>query len=409
MFISTAYLAIAWGAVTIPGETIRAVLLDDLAQTLGLSYDSGLDYTDRLTQRDAILISEIRLPRVILAGMVGAGLALAGAALQGVFRNPLADPGLIGIANGAASGAVTAILLGADFAALAGLDDLRQLPPGLRTLGVVIMGAGLAVLLTLLFRMVGRGLTGAWWRLLGVALLLAVLLTVALGELLIEDVSERLTGALFAFFFALAITALVYRLAYRERRTEGASMLLIGLAINAIAAAYIGMVTFIVGPSETGDIVFWTLGSAAQAFWRDVHLMMPFLLIGLVVLPALAGQLNVMALGAAEARHLGVNVDVLRLVVLLVAALLTGIGVALVGVIGFVGLFVPHLARILYGPDHRTLIPMSALGGATFVIAADLFARLIVQPTEIPLGVVTTLVGGPFFLILILTNRRSIG
>ncbi|MFP4324347.1 MAG: FecCD family ABC transporter permease [Anaerolineales bacterium] len=411
-FILVSYLALAWGAVTIPAPTIRGVILDDLADMLGVEYDSGLDYTNREVIRDAILIQQIRLPRVVLAGLVGAGLALAGAGLQGVFRNPLADPGLIGIANGAACGAVTAILLDVNFAADLGADRLSELPPFLRAAGLAAMSGGLLMLV--LIGAVLRSREMVWasqvarWALIVVAGLVAALILIGLAGVLDVDQGDRVSEAIFAFVFALGVTLAVYRLAYRERRTEGATMLLVGLAINAIAAAYIGMVTFIVGPSETGDIVFWTLGSVAQAFWRDVHLMLPFVILSLIIFPALAGQLNLMALGAAEARHLGVGVAALRGAVLLVAALLTGISVALVGVVGFVGLLVPHLARGLYGPDHRALLPASALGGATFVIAADLFARTIAQPTDIPLGVVTTLVGGPFFLLLILANRRSI-
>jgi iron complex transport system permease protein len=290
-----------------------------------------------------LLIRNIRLPRVVLGGLVGMGLALAGASLQGVFRNPLVDPGLVGISSGAAVGAVTAILIGIDTGRILGYAD-----------------------------------------------------------------GERLAQSIFAFVGALLMTLLVYRLAYRQRRTDSTTLLLVGLAINAIAASYIGMVTYIAGPAQIGDISFWTLGSAAEAFWRDVLLMTPFVMGGLLICWMLAPQLNLMALGEAEARHLGVHVERLRVITMTVSALMVGIGVAMVGMVGFVGLVVPHLIRLLFGPDHRLLIPSSALGGAIFVIAADWFARTIALPTEVPLGVVTTLVGGPFFLFLILIYRRGI-
>jgi len=327
-------VSISSGAVAIPAETISAVIQDRLAQKLGIAYDSGLDYTDRTTARNATLILDIRLPRVILAALVGVALALAGVALQGVLRNPLADPGLIGISSGAALGAVTAIVAG--------------------------------------------------WSLGG----------------------ERLAQALAGFVAGIATTYLVYQLSAGRRYTESTTLLLVGLAINAIAASYIGMATFIGGQGAVGDITFWTLGSLAGAFWRDVYIMLPFVLLGAGALPFLATQLNLMALGEVEARHLGVDVLRLRALVLGVAALLVGVGVALVGMVAFVGLVVPHLMRTLFGPDHRVLLPTSAVGGALFLLVADLFARSVVTPTEIPLGVVTTLVGGPLFLFLVLLHRR---
>lgn len=334
------YYGIGSGAVEIDAATIRQVIVDRVSDRLGLGYQSDLDYQDRMTALHAALILDTRLPRVVMGGLVGAALAMAGTALQGVFRNPLADPGLIGISSGGAVGAVTAILL-----------HIR-------------LGS------------VGHG--------------------------------ERLAQSLVAFAGAILTTLLVYRLAYRHRRTDSVTLLLVGLAVNAIAAAYVGMATFIADQGEAGDIVFWTLGSLVGIFWRDVHIMLPVTLGGLVVLPVLARQLNLIALGEAEARHLGVAVERLRVIVMLLSALMIGVGVALVGIVGFVGLVIPHTLRLLFGPDHRWLLPISAIGGAALVIAADVFARTVAVPSEVPLGVVTTLIGGPFFLFLILIYRGGL-
>jgi iron complex transport system permease protein len=323
------------GAVDVPDNTIYNVTLDRLSRKLNLGWQSDLDYNDRLVQRDSVLIINIRLPRVLMAGIVGAGLAMAGASLQGVFRNPLAEPSLIGVSSGAAVGAVTALAYDYQL-------EVREYELG--TIGI-------------------------------------------------------------AFISAMLSTALVYRLAYNQRRTDATTMLLIGVAVNAIAAAYIGLLTFRVGQAKVGDIVFWTLGSLGATTWREVEIVTPIMLLAGALLLLTVRDLNVMALGEAEAGYLGVNVQRLRLVVIALSALMTGLAVAFVGIIGFVGLVVPHCIRLLLGPDHRLLLPASFLGGAIFLIAMDNWARTIVPTSEVPLGVVTTLVGGPFFLLIILYNR----
>lgn len=326
LLLLTTFGGISSGAVDVPTNTILKVTLDETG-----FYTSDLDYTDRLVNRDSLLIRNIRWPRVILAGLVGAGLALAGAALQGIFRSPLAEPGLIGISSGAAVGAVTAIVSGFD---------------------------------------------------------------------------GKLPQAAFAFSGGILTTILIYELAYLRSQINGANLLLVGLAVNAIASAYIGLMSFSASQGEVGDITFWTLGSLANAFWEDVEIVLPFTLLGLVILPLQARPLNLMALGESEARYLGVNVTRLRQIVMGVSALMIGAGVAFAGVISFVGLVVPHFIRLLFGPDHRLLLPASALGGAIFLITADLAARSVSVNTEVPLGVMTTLVGGPFFLFLLLWHQK---
>ncbi len=329
LLLLTTYGSISEGAVDVPADVIFKVTLDKMP----LSYESDLDYTNRDVMRDSLLITNIRWPRILMAGLVGMCLGLAGAALQGIFRNPLAEPGLIGVSSGAAVGAVVAIVSG-------------------------------------------------------------------VGD-------ARLTQAGFAFAGGMFATFLIYQLAYLRSRINGANLLLVGLAINAIAGAFIGVFSFGASQAEVGDITFWTLGSVANTFWADVETVLPFALLGMIFLPSLARPLNLMALGESEARYLGVNVTRLRQLVMGVSALMIGVGVAFAGVVSFVGLVVPHFIRLLFGPDHRLLLPASALGGAIFLIAADLAARSINPTTEVPLGVITTLVGGPFFLFLLLWHQRE--
>jgi iron complex transport system permease protein len=336
LLIGTVVQSIKAGQVAVKNETIYKVTLDKLSDQLPFSYESDLDYNNRFVARDAGLILNIRWPRVVMAGLVGAGLAIAGAALQGVFRSPLVEPGLIGVSSGAAIGAVTALGNGWNIA--------NQ---------------------------------GAEWTQIAMALL---------------------GGAL--------MTALVYRLSYTRRRTDATTMLLIGVAVNAIGASYVGLMTFRAGQETVGDIVFWTLGSLGSILWEDVEITWPVIAIGSVALLMTTRSLNVMALGEAEAHYLGIHVERLRGIVIFFSALMVGVGVSFVGIVAFVGLVVPHFIRMLFGPDHRLLLPASFLGGAIFLIAADVWARTITV-SEVPLGVITTLIGGPFFLLLLLVYHRQ--
>jgi iron complex transport system permease protein len=314
------------GAVRIPPGQVAAVLAGKLGLDLGVAVD---------LQTEAI-VWEIRLPRVALGVLVGGSLALAGATLQAIFRNPLADPGLIGVASGASLGAVAAIVLG--------------------------------------FSAVG-----------------AFTLPVA------------------AFVGALAATLLVYSFARFEGRTEVVTLLLTGLAVNAIAGAGIGYLVFQATETEVRDAVFWTLGSLGGASWTTVLSALPFVALGAVVLPALARELNLLVLGEREAGHVGVDTERVRLLAIAVVALATGAAVAVAGTVGFVGLIVPHLVRLAAGPDNRIVLPASALAGAALLVLADLAARTAASPAELPLGVLTSLLGGPFFLWLLHRTRRRHG
>lgn len=286
-------------------------------------------------QQDAVLWA-IRLPRIVMAGLVGMGLALAGAVLQGVFRNPLAEPGLIGVSSGAALGAVVAIIAG--FTVLGPLS-----------------------------------------------------LPVA------------------AFAGGAVATLAVYRFAHYGGRTEVVTLILAGIALNAISGAATGLVISVANERQLRTVVFWTLGSLSSATWTSVLAILPFMVVGAVILPRYGRTLNLLVLGEREARHLGVNTERSRMVLIGLAALVTGAAVAVSGIISFVGLVVPHMVRLLAGPDHRALVPASALAGASLLIFADLFARTVALPLELPLGVVTALVGGPFFLWLLHRTRREHG
>ena len=326
LLVAAVLLGAGIGAVRIPPSEVAAVVAGKLGLDLGIAVDP---------QTEAIVWA-IRLPRVALAILVGGGLALAGAALQTIFRNPLADPGLIGVASGASLGAVAAIVL------------------GLSALGAF----------TLPFA---------------------------------------------AFVGGLAATLVVYSFARFEGRTEVVTLLLTGLAVNAIAGAGIGYLVFRATETEVRDAVFWTLGSLGGATWTTVVSALPFIALGAIVLPAFARELNLLVLGEREAAHVGVDTERVRLLVVVVAALATGAAVAVAGTVAFIGLIVPHLVRLAAGPDNRIVLPASALAGASFLVLADLAARTVAAPAELPLGVVTSLLGGPFFLWLLHRTRRRHG
>jgi len=278
----------------------------------------------------------VRFPRVVLAGIVGASLGCAGAVMQGVFGNPLAEPGVIGVSSGAAVGAALAIVT------------------GISTLG-------------------------GW------------------------------TLAAAAFAGGLATTYLVYALSRADGRTEVVTLVLTGIAVNAVAGAAIGLLMFVTDAAGVQAIAFWNLGSLAQANWNAVAVALPCLVVGLTAALASAGKLDLLALGERSARHLGVDVERLRVRMIIVTALLGAAAVAFTGVISFIGLVVPHLVRMVAGPGHRVLLPASALGGAVVVIAADLAARTLVEYQELPLGVLTAVVGGPAFFWLLRRTRHRAG
>ncbi len=350
-------------SIQIDRSLVIKATTDRLAQWAHVDYDSGLDYEQRATFVSTTIIYDVRWPRVLMAVLVGAALGLAGAVLQGVFRNPLADPGLIGVSSGAAMAAVVAILLQADLSPI--LAQMTALP-----------------------------LVAAW----------------------AEDVSgRRLAEALAAAMGGVLMTAVVYRLSRIGGRTSTINLLLVGLAINSIGGAVVGVATFIGTERRTSDITFWSLGSLKDLQWSDVYITLPIVAVGMIILPFFSRQLNIMTLGESEARNLGVNTTRLQQVTVGISALMIGVAVGFAGIITFIGLVVPHVVRLLFGPDHRFVLLGSMLGGAIFLVAADMYGRTLPPPTntgitiEVPVGVLTAIVGGPFFLLLILLTQQRRG
>ncbi|MFE9302071.1 FecCD family ABC transporter permease [Streptomyces sp. NPDC006856] len=318
-------LSAATGAYGIPlGDALSSV-----QHRIGL----GGQALDRVGES---VLWNVRLPRVALAVLVGASLGCAGALMQGVFGNPLAEPGVIGISAGAAVGAVASIALGLTF-------------------------------------------FGNW------------------------------TITVCAFLAGLATVLVVYALSRSGGRTEVVTLILTGIAVNAFAGALIGLFIFFADNAQITQITFWQLGSLSQATWPKVLAVLPCALAGLLIAPFHSRRLDLLALGERPARHLGVDVERLRIVLVLVVALLTAAAVAVAGIISFVGLLVPHLLRMANGPGHRFLVPGSALGGALVLVAGDLAARTVAAPAELPLGVLTALFGSPFFFWLLRRTRRKQG
>jgi len=281
-----------------------------------------------------VILFQLRLPRVLLAAVVGAGLAAAGAVFQALFRNPMADPAIIGVSSGAALGAIVVILTGG--------------------------GAALG----------GMGVSAA------------------------------------AFLGALATAFLVYRLARLGPSVQVATLLLSGIAVAAIISAVISLAMTFSG-QQIRLIYFWLLGGLGARGWQSLAAAAPFVLAGTVVAMGTARDLNLTALGEERAAQLGLEVERFKTLMLATGALLTAAAVSVAGLIGFVGLMTPHILRLVVGADHRRLIPASILGGAAFMILADLAARTVVSPEEIPVGAVTAVLGGPFFLYLLRRERKA--
>ncbi|WP_171115695.1 MULTISPECIES: iron ABC transporter permease [Streptomyces] len=318
-------LAAGIGAYPVPvGDVLSSV-----------QHKAGLGGTELDRVAESVLWN-VRFPRIVLALLVGASLGCAGALMQGVFGNPLAEPGTIGVSLGAAVGAVAAIALGLNF-------------------------------------------LGNW------------------------------TLPAMAFVAGLGTVLLVYAMSRAGGRTEVVTLILTGIAVNAFCGALVGLFIFLADTAAVNQITFWQLGSLSQATWPKVLAVLPCAAAGLLLAPLYSRRLDLLALGDRPARHLGVDVERLRIVLILVVALLTAAAVSVSGVIGFVGLVVPHLLRMAAGPGHRFLIPGSALGGAAVLLGADLAARTLAAPAELPLGVLTALVGSPFFFWLLRRTRRKQG
>ena len=310
------------------------------AQLLGIVWD-GLRGANTGSPEHLVFLN-IRLPRLLMGVAAGAGLGLAGALMQGLFRNPLADPGLIGVSSGAALAAGITIVLGGLY--------LPWLPRQLGSWALVAM----------------------------------------------------------AFGGGLMVTALVYTLGQVQGTTRIGLMLLAGIAINALAGAGLGFLSFISTDEQLRNLQMWLLGSLGASRWSAVGLVATAVAASVMAALTLARPLNAIALGEAQANLLGVAVEKTKRRAVMVAALAVGAVTATTGIIGFIGLVAPHWVRLMAGPDHRVVLPGSALLGAALVVSADAVARTIAKPAELPLGVLTAFIGVPLFLAMLRQFRSKV-
>ncbi|GAB3908025.1 iron ABC transporter permease [Larkinella knui] len=318
------------GAVSISVPDVLAILLRQV----------GWEIAAVEPQQETVL-TVIRLPRILLGVLVGGVLGISGAAIQGLFRNPLADPGLIGISSGASVMAVLMIVLQ--------LKIFRDL----------------------------------------------------------SSLSGLYTLSLAAFAGAVGTTLLVYTLARKNGRTVVSTMLLVGIAINVFCEALRGLMMYLADEAQLRTISTWSMGSLGGASWEVLQVATPFLLLPILLMPRLSKPMNAFALGESQAGHLGVDVSKLKRNVVILATLGVGVAVAVSGVIGFIGLVVPHLIRLISGANHRTVLPASALLGAIVLTLSDLVARTIVMPAELPIGIITGMIGAPTFLFMLIRGAGN--
>ncbi|PKM78045.1 MAG: iron ABC transporter [Firmicutes bacterium HGW-Firmicutes-15] len=328
ILLASFVLGVSIGAVSIPPSEVVRIFF---------SHIPGIDryLSAGLVPEHETIILTMRFPRVVIAALVGAGLALAGATFQGLFRNPMADPYVIGVSSGAALGAVCSILV-----------------------------------------------QSIW------------------------DIPIRFGIPAFAFVFAVVTIFLVYSLARVGGKVPVMTLLLSGIAVNSLLSALVSFCMFFSG-NQLHQVVFWLLGGFSGRGWDYVYIFLPYGVVGSTVIFIYARELNAMLLGEEPAQHLGIEVERVKRRLLIAAALLTGACVSVSGLIGFVGLVIPHIVRMLFGPDHRTLLPAVALIGAAFLLVADVLARVVIAPGELPVGIVTALVGGPFFIYLLRRQKNS--
>ena len=326
----TVLFSLTVGAVSVPLGDVVIILLQKIGLFTSVSVDSMHE----------IVLTSIRLPRIFMTILIGASLGVCGASLQGLFRNPLVEPSLIGVSGGSAAGVVLLIVLGSPT--------------------LIVQSKGI------LFH--------------------AILPMVAFA------------GGLFA-------TLLVLRLSSFAGKTNIAVLILVGVAINALAGAVIGLAIFYADENQLRTFTFWTLGDLGGATWNNLIVAGPLLIFSTVALLFFSRSLNALALGESEAYHMGVDVERTKRFIIFGCALGVGVSVSMSGIIGFVGLVVPHLVRVLFHSDNRLVLPASVLGGAWLLIIADLIARTIVTPSELPIGVVTALIGSPFFIALLMKAK----
>ncbi len=351
VLLTSIVVAAAWGAVPLPPGNVLGIALHRI----------GLPVSVAWPEVDERILLDVRLPRIVTAILVGAALSQAGVIFQALLRNPMADPYIIGTSGGAALGATLAMMLpllagGVSQAAPSQSGDLAGSVLGV--LGSIITALGFTPVPVL------------------------------------------------AFLGALGAVTIVYQIARVGPRTPVVTLLLAGFATSSFLAALMSLLMLLSG-SALQRIVFWTMGGLSALGWSQIAVVAPLVGLGMALAYPLAWDLNVLILGEEHAASLGVPVERRKVQLLAIGSLLTGAAIALSGLVGFVGLVIPHLTRLLLGPDHRLLLPASALVGAAFLLLADLAARTIIAPTEMPVGIVTALVGAPFFMHLLRRARST--
>ena len=327
----TTLFSLTVGAVSIPVQDVIVILL----KQLGFFQSTEVDHMFQ------VVLYSIRFPRILMTLLIGASLGVSGASLQGLFRNPLVEPSLIGVSGGSASAVVVVIVFGGSLA---------------------IPASGIA---------------------------------------------HDAVLSLAAFLGGLSATFLVLKLSNKRGKTNIAVLILIGVAVNAMAGAVIGLAIFYADENQLRTFTFWTLGDLGGATWDKLMVAAPLLVVSNSMLLLFAKPLNALALGEAEAFHLGVNTERTKRSIILLSALSVGVSVSMAGMIGFIGLIVPHVIRVSFFPDNKLVLPASILGGATLLIFSDIIARTIVTPAELPIGVVTALIGAPFFVVLLINAHRK--
>jgi iron complex transport system permease protein len=330
--LTAGIFSVGLGAVPIPASEVFFLILHKL----------DMYHMQQVNEQHEVIIFIVRLPRLILGILVGAALGISGAAIQGIFRNPLAEPGLIGISAGATLMAV----------AIIGLE---------------------ATLLTTLSNLLGYYLLA------------------------------------FGAFAGAGITALlIYQISRHEGKPNVATMLLAGIAINALAGALTGLITYLASEQQLRNITFWMLGSLGGATWQTVTALAPFVLIPVILLPRSGKALNAFSLGEMQADYLGLDVNRIKRRVILLSTMAVGASVSLTGIINFMGLLVPHIIRLIMGVDNKHVLPASALLGALVLTIADMISRTLIAPIELPIGVITALIGAPVFLYILIRDKRKL-
>ncbi|MFH1327606.1 MAG: iron chelate uptake ABC transporter family permease subunit [Candidatus Bathyarchaeota archaeon] len=326
--VLTVVITMGIGIANIPATTTASILLSKIPLTNDMFHQSWPSNYEAI-------IMDVRLPRVLLGAMVGAALAVAGTTMQGLFRNPMASPYVLGISSGAAFGASLTIVL-----------------------NLTVLG--------------------------------------------------KYTLSLMAFIFAILTIFLVYSIASKKGKISTHAVLLTGIAVSLFFSALVSFMIYISG-EELRAIIFWIMGGLWASTWGSLAIVLPMIVIGVAMISLFSRELNVMLSGKEQALSLGISVSQVTKIILIFASLITAAAVSVSGCIGFVGLIVPHIMRNLVGPDHRILLPASCLGGAIFLIWTDTIARTITNPVELPVGIITGLLGAPFFIYLLRTKTKIFG